>query len=244
MYVQSVSNKWSQAPRWLSRLAWPRRFPIARFARTLVSSTRHILDFLLCLLVMPLALPMMAAIAVTILKDSGRPVLFVQERIGRGGRRFRMLKFRTLRKEYADTSDREVMKAYIEGHTNHNQSSGKAVIHKPFEESQKTRVGNVLRKTSLDELPQLFNVLRGEMSLVGPRPNVPWEVEAYRTWHTERLEVLPGITGLAQVRGRSGLAWDQMARYDIEYVRNKSLVLDIKILWWTVSSILSGRGAG
>ena len=91
---------------------------------------------------------------------------------------------------------------------------------------------------------RLLNVLRGEMSLIGPRPNVLWEVEAYYMWHTERLEVLPGITGLAQVRGRSGLAFDQIARYDIEYIRELSLKLDAQILWWTVASIVNGKGAG
>jgi lipopolysaccharide/colanic/teichoic acid biosynthesis glycosyltransferase len=205
---------------------------------------KRFLDLSLCVLGMPLAFPLMTVIALAVLLDSGRPVLFVQERIGRGGRRFRMFKFRSLQKNYADKSDRQFMKEYIQGKINHNNGSGKPAIHKPFQTSQITRVGRILRKTSLDELPQLFNVLRGEMSLVGPRPNVPWEVEAYRVWHTERLEVLPGITGLAQVRGRSGLAWDQMARHDIEYVRKTSLFLDLKILWWTVASILSGRGAG
>jgi lipopolysaccharide/colanic/teichoic acid biosynthesis glycosyltransferase len=136
------------------------------------------------------------------------------------------------------------MKAYINGDLDRKAGGTKPDLHKPFRETQVTRVGRILRKTSLDELPQVFNVLRGEMGLVGPRPNVPWEVEAYLVWHIERLECLPGITGLAQVRGRSGLTWDQMARYDIAYLRNKSLWLDLKILWWTVASTVNGRGAG
>ncbi len=100
-----------------------------------------------------------------------------------------------------------------------------------------------MRKTSLDELPQIVNVLRGEMSIVGPRPNVPWEVEEYRPWHHERFEVVPGITGLAQVRGRSNIDFISLVRYDIEYVEKRSLILDLKILWWTAKGILGGRGA-
>jgi lipopolysaccharide/colanic/teichoic acid biosynthesis glycosyltransferase len=95
----------------------------------------------------------------------------------------------------------------------------------------------------LDELPQVFNVLKGEMSLVGPRPNVPWEVEEYWAWHHERLEVLPGITGLAQVRGRSGISFDRIVEYDIEYLEKQNLKLDLKVLWWTLSAVFLGRGA-
>ncbi len=242
MLSQTIGLRLSQRPAWVAKLGLVRQIRLLGL-RSRIHAKRF-LDVCLCVLVMPLALPLMAAIALTILLDSGRPVFFVQERIGRGGRRFRMFKFRSLQKNYAQKSDQQFMQEYIQGKINHNNSSGKPAIHKPFQTSQITRVGRILRKSSLDELPQLFNVLRGEMSLVGPRPNVPWEVEAYRFWHTERLDVLPGITGLAQVRGRSGLAWDQMARHDIEYVRKTCLVLDLKIMWWTVASILSGRGAG
>jgi lipopolysaccharide/colanic/teichoic acid biosynthesis glycosyltransferase len=104
-------------------------------------------------------------------------------------------------------------------------------------------VGRILRKTSLDELPQILNVLKGEMSLVGPRPNVAWEVEAYRSWHHERLEVLPGITGLAQVRGRSAISFDHIVRYDVEYVEKQSLALDFKVLCWTLMAVFSRAGA-
>lgn len=114
---------------------------------------------------------------------------------------------------------------------------------KPARDSDVTRVGRILRKTSLDELPQIINVLKGEMSLVGPRPNIPYEVEEYRFWHHERLEVLPGITGLAQVRGRSSLSFDRIVKYDIDYVEKQSLMLDLKILWWTLTAVLHGTGA-
>ena len=235
----------NQVPAWLARPFSSFQFKLVWLKRSLLPAlVKQIFDLLLSVLLIPLALVMMAVIALMILVDSGRPVLFVQERIGRGGRRFRMFKFRTLRQDYADASHRNTMKEYIQGNLNHTNGATKPVIHKPFETSQVTRLGRILRKTSLDELPQILNVLRGEMSLVGPRPHVPWEVEAYRGWHTERLEVVPGITGLSQVRGRSGLTFDSMARYDIEYVRKKSFLLDLKILWWTVESVFSGRGAG
>ncbi len=233
-----VPAPFSQFADWLSR-------QLARVASAAPSSLgKHLFDLLLAIVLLPFALVLMAVISIAILIDSGRPVLFVQDRIGRGGRRFRMYKFRTLRKDYSDSSDREFMQAYIQGRLERGADTPKPALHKPFRASQVTRVGAILRKTSLDEVPQIFNVLQGEMSWVGPRPNVPWEVAAYYAWHTERAEVLPGITGLAQVRGRSGLIFDQMARYDIEYVRKQSLALDLKIIWWTIESILSGRGAG
>jgi lipopolysaccharide/colanic/teichoic acid biosynthesis glycosyltransferase len=141
-----------------------------------------------------------------------------------------------------DTSaHRAFMKAFVNGQIQGDQ--GKTVF-KPFEQNQVTRVGRLLRKTSLDELPQLINVFKGEMGLVGPRPNVPWEVEEYRAAHQERLEVLPGITGLAQVRGRSGITFDEIVQYDIEYIEKHCLTLDLKILWWTFASVLFGKGAG
>ncbi len=117
-------------------------------------------------------------------------------------------------------------------------------IFKPFESSQITRMGRILRKTSLDELPQLLNVIKGDMSIVGPRPNVKWEVEAYNDRHCDRLNVLPGITGLAQVRGRSSLTFDEIVEYDIEYIESMDLLLDVKILWWTFTSAVIGKGAG
>jgi len=198
-------------------------------------------DYLICLLAMPIVLPVMAICALAIWLDSPGPMLFVQERIGKGGRQFKMLKFRTMQHNLDDREHRVFMKAFVNGQV--NGVSGHQMF-KPVQAAQVTRVGRILRKTSLDELPQLFNVLRGEMSIIGPRPNVPWEVEEYRLWHHERLEVLPGITGLAQVMGRSGLPFDRIAKYDAEYVMKQSFGLDLKIMLWTVKSVLMGRGAG
>jgi lipopolysaccharide/colanic/teichoic acid biosynthesis glycosyltransferase len=226
---------------------------------------KRVMDVTFCLLALPMVLPLMAACALAIRLDSPGPALFIQERIGKGGRCFRMYKFRTMRHNLDDSHHRAFMKAFVNGEIGGNgndenetlptafrkafmngQSSRNGTgkdIYKPVQDSQVTRIGHILRKTSLDELPQLFNVLKGEMSLVGPRPNVPWEVEEYRSWHHERLEVLPGITGIAQVRGRSGISFDHIVRYDIQYVENQGLALDLKILWWTLGTVFRESGA-
>ena len=240
----------------------PRVFP----GRRGYQITKRVLDVTICLLALPVALPLMAICAIAILLDSPGPVLFVQERIGKGGRPFRMFKFRTMRHNLDDSSHRAFMKAFVngqiggvEGSDGENGSlhrvamkvsvnesfgsNGNGKVYKPIRASQVTRVGRVLRKTSLDELPQIFNVIKGEMSVVGPRPNVAWEVEEYRSWHHERLEVLPGITGLAQVRGRSGISFDSIVSNDIEYVEKQSLALDLKILWWTLVTVVIGKAA-
>jgi lipopolysaccharide/colanic/teichoic acid biosynthesis glycosyltransferase len=239
----------------------PRVFPY----RKAYLIAKRVMDVALCLLALPLALPLMAICALAILLDSSGPVLFVQERIGKGCCPFRMYKFRTMQQNLDDRPHQVFMKAFVNGQVG-GDGDGKdngfhwafmkifvseqigdngdsKQIYKPVQVSQITRVGRILRKTSLDELPQIFNVLKGEMSLVGPRPNVPWEVEEYRGWHNERLEVVPGITGLAQVRGRSCISFDHIVQYDIEYMEKQSLALDLKILWWTVSSVIFGKGA-
>jgi lipopolysaccharide/colanic/teichoic acid biosynthesis glycosyltransferase len=215
----------------------PKVFPYRRECQI----AKRVMDIALCLLAMPLALPLLVICALVIRIDSPGPVLFVQERIGKGGRRFRMYKFRTMQHNLDDSSHRAFMRAFVNGQIGSGENGG--ATYKPFHASQVTRVGRILRKTSLDELPQLINVLRGEMSLVGPRPNVLWEFEEYKGWHNERLEVLPGITGLAQVRGRSGINFDSIVKYDIEYIERQSPALDCKILWWTLISVFLGTGA-
>jgi lipopolysaccharide/colanic/teichoic acid biosynthesis glycosyltransferase len=238
---------------------------------------KRVMDLTICILVLPLALPLMGILALLVRLDSPGPALFIQERVGLGGkRRFRMYKFRTLLHDLDDSYHRSFMKAFVNGEIGDNGANGNGTngtngtngknghprdyffkafphpepgnngngkVYKPIQASQITRVGRILRKTSLDELPQIFNVLKGEMSLVGPRPNVPWEVDEYRGWHNERLEVLPGITGLAQVRGRSASNFKTIVDHDIEYIENQSLVLDLKTLWWTVEAVISGNGS-
>lgn len=201
---------------------------------------KRAMDISLCLLSLPVTIPILALCAIAIYLDSPGPALFIQERLGKGGQPFRIIKFRTMCVDLDTESCREFMKKYVNGRIGSNGTGH--VIFKPVKDEQITRVGRFLRKSSLDELPQIINVLRGEMSIVGPRPNVVWEVEEYRPWHHERMEVLPGITGLAQVRGRSCIDFGTLVRADIDYIENRSLLLDLKILWWTAIAILKARG--
>lgn len=207
------------------------------------SRAKRILDLAICVVALPAAAIVFGLIALAIRLDSPGPILFVQERVGYRGRPFSMFKFRTLRHDHDPAADRAFMQAFIRGHPEWPAPTP-TMINKPVSELEVTRVGRFLRRTSLDELPQIINILRGEMSIVGPRPNVPCEVEAYREWHRERLEAVPGVTGLAQVRGRSWLSFEEIALADIEYVRNQSLALDLRILALTVRSVLGGGGAG
>ena len=209
--------------------------------RVIYQTVKRATDIALCILSLPVALPIMAICALAIHFDSAGPSFFVQDRIGKGSRTFRMIKFRTMRSNFDDRQNRVYMKAYIKGDLDWN-GDGK-IVFKPNNDDQITRVGRILRKTSLDELPQIINILKGEMSIVGPRPNVPWEVEEYRPWHHERCEVLPGMTGLAQVRGRSSIGFVSLVRLDIEYIEKQSLAMDMRILWWTFLTVCRGMGA-
>lgn len=212
---------------------------------------KRCMDITLSLLLLVLGFPLLLVLGLLIKLDSPGPVLFKQRRVGLRKRRvsgqerweldvFSMYKFRTLRTEFDANSHREYMGAFIRAGVS---GGGEVKVHKPVERSELTRLGRFLRQSSLDELPQVLNVLRGEMSLVGPRPNVPWEVEQYLPWHYKRLEALPGMTGLAQVRGRSSISFAQIVRYDIEYIEKQSLLMDTKILWWTLLFVISGQGA-
>jgi len=164
--------------------------------------------------------------------DSPGPVLFRQPRAGRYGRPFTVFKFRSM---YVNAE------AELEKLRARNEASGP--LFKLRDDPRRTRVGRLLRETSLDELPQLLNVLRGDMSLVGPRPAILSEVAQYQDWHLKRLEVLPGITGLWQVSGRSDLTFDEMVMLDIYYGENWSLGLDLRIILRTVPQVLFGEGA-
>jgi lipopolysaccharide/colanic/teichoic acid biosynthesis glycosyltransferase len=206
---------------------------------------KRIFDLAICIPGLILVLPIILLIAIAIRLDSPGSPFFIQERVGKGRRQFRMYKFRTMQNgAQNDPSALAFMQAYIAGEYREPNHDTQEKLFKPLQRDRITRMGRILRRTSLDELPQIFNVLRGEMSLIGPRPNIPWEVEEYQDWHYERLNVLPGITGLAQVHGRSSLPFEVIVKYDIEYVRKRSLKLDLRILWMTFTSVLSGNGAG
>jgi len=176
--------------------------------------------------------PVMAAIALAIKLTSDGPILFTQLRGGRGGRPFRLYKFRSM------TTDAEEQKAKL---MRFNERSG--VAFKMARDPRVTRIGALLRKTSLDELPQLFNVLKGEMSLVGPRPLPINEEESYDSWHWRRLDVKPGLTCIWQVTSRHDRDFDRWVRLDIEYIRRQSFWLDIKLIAQTVPAVLMQRGA-
>jgi len=193
---------------------------------------KRLTDVVLAGLMLILALPLMGLIALAIKLDSPGPVLFAQTRVGRGGRPFTMYKFRSMR-EGADLEQPRLM--------GFNEASGP--LFKIRNDPRLTRVGRVLRRTSLDELPQLFNILRGEMSLVGPRAPIPSEVEQYQPWHRQRLEVVPGLTGLWQVSGRSDLDFDEMCLLDLYYIESWSFIMDIQILLRTIPALISGKGA-
>ena len=182
--------------------------------------------------------PLLLVIAAAIKLSSSGPVLFRQERLGQNGVPFTVFKFRSMYARSEATPHIEFIKQYIAG------TVGDGAVYKLTEDARVTPVGRLLRKTSLDELPQLFNVVRGEMSLVGPRPPIPYELEGYDVWHRRRvLEAKPGITGLWQVTGRSRLRFDDMVRLDLRYATRWSLWLDLKILIRTVRVVVSGTGA-
>lgn len=189
--------------------------------------------------------PVMLVIAILIKITSCGPILFRQERMGFLGKKFNFLKFRSMHTDCSEDRHREYVTNLIKNKVSpaHQELDCKP-LYKMDDDPRITPFGRFLRKSSLDELPQLFNVLKGEMSLVGPRPPIPYEVEKYESWHFRRvLEVKPGITGLWQVEGRSSTTFNEMVRLDIAYVNNFSLWLDLKILFKTIWVVLSAKGA-
>ncbi|MGZ8906988.1 MAG: exopolysaccharide biosynthesis polyprenyl glycosylphosphotransferase [Methylobacter sp.] len=192
-----------------------------------------------------LLMPLILIVALVIKLDSSGPVIFSQIRLGKKGVPFVFYKFRSMRVDADDQIHREYVFDFINGHNSKiNQGSDDGPFFKIKSDPRITKVGRFLRKTSIDELPQLFNVLKGDMSLIGPRPPLPYEVEKYQSWHLTRiLEMKPGITGLWQVEGRSKTEWNDTVRLDIRYIRNWSFLLDFKILIKTVIEVLRCRGA-
>ena len=191
-----------------------------------------------------LAAPVMVIVAAAVAMSSPGPVIFRQIRVGKGGTPFVFYKFRSMRCDMSDQVHRDYVEKLISGDLDRaNQGENNKPLYKLKADPRITPVGRIIRETSLDELPQLFNVLRGDMSLVGPRPPVPYEVQKYQSWHLRRvLEVKPGITGLWQVEGRSKVSFDEMVRLDLRYVRRSSIVLDMKILLKTFMVVLRRDG--
>lgn len=185
--------------------------------------------------------PIFLLIAVVVRLTSKGPILFRQQRVGQYGARFTFLKFRSMYVNNSAEIHKEYVKKLIAGTADQKGRDG---VFKIVDDPRITPIGRFLRRTSLDELPQFLNVLRGDMSLVGPRPPLCYEVEAYDVWHRRRLlEARPGITGLWQVSGRCRTRFDEMVRLDLQYARKQSLALDLKILLRTPAAVLSGDGA-
>jgi exopolysaccharide biosynthesis polyprenyl glycosylphosphotransferase len=189
--------------------------------------------------------PLLLAIAVMVKLDSPGPVLYKQRRIGEHGREFIMYKFRSMRADADSSIHRTYVQRLIQENVGLAQvlGEGQTSLKMP-NDPRITRLGRFIRKTSLDELPQLVNVLRGEMSLVGPRPDVPYAVEVYQDWYKRRFTCLPGMTGWWQVKGRNRVSFDEMVRMDLYYIEHTSLWLDLKILCLTPLAMISGKGAG
>jgi lipopolysaccharide/colanic/teichoic acid biosynthesis glycosyltransferase len=204
---------------------------VPRHQRKGFRAAKRVFDLTLAVILLPLVLPVLAICALAIFLESPGAVIFTQQRTGLHGHRFRMFKFRTM------VTNAEELKASLQ-HLNILPPPDFKIIDDP----RITRVGRILRKSSLDELPQIINVLKGDMSFVGPRPT-SFAASTYDVWHTERLEVTPGITGLWQVHGRNRMTFDERLRLDIEYVRTISLGLDLKIIARTVISAFSTPGA-
>jgi lipopolysaccharide/colanic/teichoic acid biosynthesis glycosyltransferase len=202
---------------------------VIRRSRYLVA--KRLFDIAVTLAVLPLVLPILAMCALAIRIDSPGPILFKQQRTGQHAVRFGMYKFRTM------VRNAEELKASL-AHLNILPPPDFKIIDDP----RITRVGRFLRKTSLDELPQILNVLKGDMSLVGPRPT-SFAASTYALWHTERLEVQPGITGLWQVKGRNAATFDERLRLDVEYIERRSLLFDLRLILMTITSVLNRSGA-
>lgn len=245
MINQRTENLWWRVDR---PSAIARRFGTAMPIRiALYPIAKRCLDILVSVLALIVLAPLMAAISLAIKLDSPGPVFNIQNRTGQGGRTFRFYKFRSMTNGVDHTQEhRKFAQAYINGQAVSalRDESGR-VIYKPLSNGHTvTRVGRWLRHTSLDELPQLLNVLKGDMSLVGPRPTMDYETALYTERHRQRLAAVPGLTGWAQIHGRSGLCFDEIVTFDIEYIERRSFGLDLRVLLATIPVVLKAEHAG
>lgn len=203
-------------------------------------AVKRVVDILGSLTAIALFSPIMLGAAIAVKLTSKGPILFKQKRVGHHGRTFRFLKFRSMRCETDESIHKEFVAKFIAGRADGEQPG----LYKIAKDPRLTPIGGFLRRSSIDELPQFFNVLMGDMSIVGPRPPVPYEVESYSPWHRRRLmSVKPGITGLWQVTARSRVTFDEMVRLDLEYTRTWSPWLDMRIILKTPRAVLGGSGA-
>lgn len=208
-----------------------------RKQQTYFKVIKPFLDYSIAAVLLLITSPLFLILYFSIKLHSPGPVFFYQERIGKDGRSFRMIKFRSMRVNVDTTLHREYMQRVIKNNTTPAEL-GKKSLKLDDADPRITGLGKLLRSSGLDELPQLINVLRGEMSIVGPRPPVPYEVEIYEAWHKERLAVLPGITGLWQVTAHNLVPFNEMVRIDIDYIQRANLWLDLKIMLLTPFEML------
>jgi lipopolysaccharide/colanic/teichoic acid biosynthesis glycosyltransferase len=216
-----------------------------RFARRVEGAITRATEITIASLLLAALSPLLVAIAIAIRLDSRGSALFRQVRLGRGARPFQMYKFRTMRSDADSEPHAQFVREMINGrlHSGAGAQGEPPRIFKVHPDPRVTRVGRVLRRTSLDELPQLINVLRGEMRLVGFRPPIPYEVAEYPAWYHRRFDGKPGMTGLWQVSGRNERSYEEMVRLDIEYLNRRSWLFDLVLLARTVAVVVIGRGA-
>ncbi len=213
--------------------------PLTHRGTRLESIARRSLDLLSASILILLAAPVMIAIAIAIRIDSPGPAIFRQRRVGYQRREFTLFKFRSMRLDADEARHREYVSALITGEA---PDGGGKDLYKLAVDDRITPVGRFIRRWSLDELPQLFNVVLGDMSLVGPRPAIPYEVESYPAWYLRRFDVKPGLTGLWQVSGRNERTYEEMVSLDIEYAQSRSFHGDLAILFRTPVTVLARRG--
>jgi lipopolysaccharide/colanic/teichoic acid biosynthesis glycosyltransferase len=204
---------------------------------------KDIIDRTLALLAIVALSPLLVTVAIGIRLDSPGSPTYRREQVGENGYKFTAYKFRTMYTGNDDGVYKGYLVQYVQENAPYKTDQDGQPVYKVTDDPRVTRLGALLRRTNLDELPQLLNVLKGEMSLVGPRPDIPFAVAMYKDWHHQRLQAKPGITGLWQVSGRKGLSFEDMVRLDIEYVRTRSLLLDVKILLLTIGTVLKRDGS-
>jgi exopolysaccharide biosynthesis polyprenyl glycosylphosphotransferase len=221
--------------------------PMIRLFREPLSGAARVVkrasDIIIASVALAFLSPLWLLVALLIKLDSKGPVFYLQERVGMDGRVFLFCKFRTMRFDADDREHREYQRRFIAGKPEANLGDEQRPAYKLRADRRITRVGRALRRLSLDELPQLLNVLRGDMSIVGPRPPIPYEVEAYELWHRKRLDMKPGLTGLWQVSGRNRLSFEEMVQLDMYYIEHWSPLLDLKIILRTLPVMLRGDDA-
>ncbi len=209
--------------------------------RPLSRATKRFCDIAIASFLLVCLAPILAVCALAIRLDSPGSILYRQQRVGKGGKIFTLLKFRSMYAGVDSAPHRAFVAAFIQGRAD-RQATGTGEVYKLVNDARITRVGRWLRRTSLDELPQLWNVLRGDMSLVGPRPPIPYELEHYQPAHLQRLGVTPGITGLWQVTGRNSTTFEEMVALDLDYIQRWSLALDWHILLKTIPVVFGRHG--